>query len=201
MIGVAHPAGTKDGLRRDIDSIARYFSIPEEKIIRVATEIEESERPQIVLLQRADREGRIFAAALYSSVWSKSYGRVGHAYGKVHRDFHYQVLFSALTALIEVGCEKLRIENPMSGYPWREDAYVCLLEATGNLRAHFGRRVSVFLEEGGYDPRLPLRVEANVAKYRFEAHRPIGIHLHIVDGLNVRDVFVERIQGNNPNVS
>lgn len=194
MLGQAHAAGFRGGPRNDGETIARYFDIPEGRVVRAIGLIESSDRPEILLLQNPNSEAKVGAAVLYPSVWSKAYSHFGNPYGRVHRDFHYQVMFSALAALAEVGCKRIRIENPMPGHPWRRDAYVCLLEATRNIRAHLGGDISVWLREGEYDPGMPREVDAGMAQYNLQQHRPIGISLHIHDGMNMRTVFVERAE-------
>ena len=88
MLGYAHAAGFRDGPRPDIESIARCFSLPTERLARTTTLIESAERPEVLLLQNLDRDAKVGAVTLFSSVWSKSYAKVGTAYGAVHRDFH-----------------------------------------------------------------------------------------------------------------
>lgn len=191
MLGQAHAAGFREGPRNDAETIARYFGIPEGRGVRAAGLIESSDRPEILLLQNPDSEAKVGAAALYPSVWSKAYFRFGNPYGRVHRDFHYQVMFSALAALAEVGCKRIRFDNPMPGRPWRRDAYVCLLEATRNIRAHLGGDISVWLREDEYDPAMPREVDAGMAQYDLQKHRPIGISPYIHEGMNMRTLFVE----------
>lgn len=178
-------------MRSDIGTIAQYFSVPAEKLSRLAAELENSEHPGILLLQNTDCKAPVAAAVLFTSTWSKSYLRFGIPYGKVYRDFYYQVMFSALANLAETGCDKLHIDNPLLGKPWREDAYVCLLEASKSIQSNFSGRPAVFLQEGTYDPRMPKRVESEAARYDLQIHRPIGIQPHIREGLNMRDVFIE----------
>jgi hypothetical protein len=192
MIGHAHVAGTKMGVRRDLPAMADYFSVLPDRLERAVALIEYSEHPEVLLLQNPDAQARVVAATLFSSVWSKSYSKFGNPYGTVHRDFHYQVLFSALAALAEVGCDRLRIDHPMVGRPWRRDAYVCLLEATRNLRRNMNPKIAVHLQEGTYDPRMPRRVDADTGSFDLQHHRPVGMSPHVFEGLNMRTVFVEK---------
>lgn len=194
MLGYAHPAGFREGPRNDAGTIARYYGIPEDRVVRAAGLIESADRPEILLIQNPNLEAKVGAAVLYSSVWSKAYSRFGNPYGRVHRDFHYQVMFSALAALAEVGCKRMRFDNPMPGRPWRRDAYVCLLEATRNIRTHLGGEISVWLREEEYDPAMPREVDVGMAQYDLQAHRPVGISPHIHEGMNMRTVFVERAE-------
>lgn len=194
MFGYAHAAGFREGPRNDAGTIARYYGIPEDRVVRAAGLIESADRPEILLLQNANLEAKVEAAVLYPSVWSKAYSRFGNPYGRVHRDFHYQVMFCALAALAEVGCKRMRFDNPMSCRPWRREAYICLLEATRNIRAHLGGEISVWLREGEYDPAMPREVDASMAQYDLQEHRPVGISPHINEGMNMRTVFVERAE-------
>lgn len=192
MHGYAHAGGFRDGPRPDIEAIARYFSVPTEKLARVAALIESADDPKILLLQNQNLEAKVGAAVLYSSTWSCSYSKFGTPYGMVHRDFHYQVMFSALAALAEVGCDRMRIENPMPGHPWRTDAYICLLEATKNIRANMGKNLTVWLQEGEYDRAEIEAVDHGMASFALQEHRPVGISPYIFEELNMRTVFVEK---------
>lgn len=192
VIGYAHAVGTKCGVRVNLDEIATYFSVPTERLARAAALIETSERPEILLLQNPNPAAEVAAATFYSSVWSKSYAKYGNPYGVVHRNFHYQVIFCALAALAEVGCDRIRVDHPMFGCPWRRDAYVCLLEATGNLRRNMNPKVAVFLQEGMYDPRMPRKVDAEVDSLDMQDHRPVGMSPHMFEGLNMQTIFVEK---------
>ncbi len=192
MIGYAHTAGFRYGPRDDAGTIAGYFRMPEEKVVRAVALIEAIDRPEILLLQNPDPEAKVSAAVIYPSVWSKAYSLFGNPYGRVHRDYHYQVMFSALAALAEVGCNRMQVENPMPGHAWRKDAYVCLLEVTRNIRAHMGGGISVWLREHEYVPTMPNEVDTARAKFNLQDHRPVGISPHIHNGMNMRTVFVER---------
>ena len=192
VLGYAHAAGSRKGPRDDAGTIARYFCIPEDRVVRAASLIESSDKPEVLLLQNPDQEAKVGAAVLYSSVWSRAYSFWGTPYGRVHRDFHYQVMFSAIAALAEAGCDRMRIDNPMPGRLWRRDAYVCILEATRNIRAHMGGGISVWLKEEEYDPAMPKEVDSGMARFNLQEHRPVGISPHIFEGMNMRTVFVEK---------
>ena len=89
MIGYAYAAGDRRGsVRANAGQIAEYFSLAPGLLGRVMDHIETDERPQVVLLQNTAPEASVGAVTFYSSVWSKSYAKVGTAYGAVHRDFH-----------------------------------------------------------------------------------------------------------------
>ena len=193
MIGYAYAAGDRRGsVRANAGKIAEYFSLAPGLLGRVMDHIETDERPQVVLLQNTAPEASVGAVTFYSSVWSKSYARVGAAYGAVHRDFHYQCLFVAIAALVEVGCVRVRIENPMSEHPWRRDAYICLLEAVRNVRSNMNPKMTVHLESGTYDARMVQQLDDNELDFDLQEHRPIGVSMHIFEGLNMRTVFVEK---------
>jgi hypothetical protein len=145
----------------------------------------------VVLLQNTAPEASVGAVTFYSSVWSKSYAKVGTAYGAVHRDSHYQCFFVTIAALVEVGCVRVRIENPMSECPWKRDAYICLLEAVRNVRRNMNAQVTVHLESGTYDARMVQLLDGNELDFDLQEHRPIGVRMHIFEGLNMRTVFVE----------
>jgi hypothetical protein len=192
MLGYAHAGGFRDGPRPDIETIARYFSVPRDKLARVAALVESEDDPKILLLQNQNLDAKVGAAVLYSSTWSRPYSKFGTPYGMVHRDFHYQVMFCALAALAEVGCDRMRIDCPMPGHPWRTDAYICLLEATKNIRANMGKNLTVWLQEGEYDRAVIEAVDHGMASFALQEHRPVGISLYIFEGLNMRTVFVEK---------
>ncbi len=192
MIGYAYAAGDRRGsVRANVGLIAEYFSLAPELLGRVLEYIETDERPQVVLLQNTVPEARVGAVTFFSSVWSKSYAKVGTAYGVVHRDFHYQCFFVAIAALVEVGCVRLRIENPMSEHPWKRDAYICLLEAVRNVRRNMNSQIAVHLESGTYEARMVQLLDGNELDFDLQVHRPVGVRMHIFEGLNMRTVFVE----------
>lgn len=194
MLGYAHAAGFREGPRNDAGTIARYYGMPKDRVVRAVGLIESADRPVILLLQNLNLEAKVGAAVLYPSVWSKAYSRFGNPYGRVHRDFHYQVMFCALAALAEVGCKQIRFDTPMPGRPWRRDAYICLLEATRNITAHMCGEISVWLRESEHDPVMPREVDADMAQYDLQTHRPVGISPYIHEGMNMRTVFVERAE-------
>jgi hypothetical protein len=195
MIGYAQTAGNHlMRIRSDAGVISEYFSVPSDRLKRALESIETEEKPRIILLQNMGANANIGAATFFSSVWSKAYGNLGTPYGKVHRDFHYQCLFVAIAALVEAGCEHIRVENPMSGYRWREDAYICLMEAFRNIQKNMNRRVSVYLEQGSYNERLVERLDRNQPDFDMQEHRPVGICMHMFEGLNMRTVFIEKAQ-------
>ena len=193
MIGYAYAAGDRHGsVRANVGKIAEYFALSPDLLGRVLEYIETDERPQVVLLQNTSPEARVGAVTFYSSVWSKSYAKVGTAYGAVHRDFHYQCFFVAIAALVEVGCVRVRIENPMSEHPWKRDAYICLLEAVRNIRRNMNSQVTVHLESEAYDASMVQRLDDNELDFDLQKHRPVGVRMHIFEGLNMRTVFVEK---------
>lgn len=192
MIGYAHPAGDKNGVRTDIEQIASYFSVNADELTRAALHAESADHAEVILLQNPTKEAKVQAAAIYSSAWSRSYLQGGNPYGAVWRDFHYQVMFSAIAALVETGCERIRIDNPMPGQFWRRDAYVCLLEATQNIKRYMNTEVLVFLQEGSYAASMPSEIDQDEAQFQLSDHRPVGISPHIFASLNLRTVFIEK---------
>jgi len=196
MMGSLHPAGMSPGRsgrsRPDIPSIADYFSIDPRRLTGVLKKLESGPHPQLLLIQNADPEARVRAAVFMSSVWSRSHAKLGEPRGKVHRDFHYQCLFSGMQFLAEVGCTQLMIENPLSGYVWQKDALICLLEAHDNIRRYVNPAIRVEVQEGAYDEAKTGGFDKLCANNLFEDHRPIGIHAHIHDGMNMRTIFVEK---------
>ena len=192
MIGCAHVAGCAGRIREDADAIAQYFSVPLDRLTRGLESLESGIQPGVLLLQNPRMEANVGAAVFYSSVWSKAYERVGTPYGKVHRDFHYQCLFVAMATLVEVGCDQIRVENPMKGHPWKRDAYVCLLEAVRNVEVQLNPAVTVCLQEGSYELGMVRRVDANLATFELQQHRPVGICPSIFEGFNLRTVFIEK---------
>jgi hypothetical protein len=192
MLGYAHPAGFRNGPREDACVIARYFSASEEKVRRALAMIETAARPEILLLQNPAPNAKVGAVVLFSSVWSTAYVRFGTPFGRVHRDFHYQTMFAALAALVEAGCERMRIDNPLSGRLWRRDAYICLQDATQNLRTLRVPRLTVSLREDDFAPAMQMKVDAGIATFDLQNHRPVGISPHVFEGMNMRTVFVEK---------
>ena len=94
--------------------------------------------------------------------------------------------------LAEAGCTKLRVESPLSGYIWQKDAFICLLEAHDNIRRYMNPEISLGLQEGTFDESIICDINQTRSTYNFENHRPVGINLHVHDGLNRRTIFVGR---------
>ena len=198
MLGHACVAGTSNGhVCPNAGAIAEYFSVPVGRLERALQTLETEDHPGIVILQNAETGAKVAAVAFLSSVWSKSYARVGTPYGKVHRDFHYQC-FSAIAALVEVGCERIRVEPPMSGYLWRRDAYICLLEVVRNIQKNMNRRATVHLEPGSYNARMVESLDRERDDHDMQEHRPVGTGMHIFEGLNMRTVIVESVNATRP---
>lgn len=193
MIGMLHSAGMLSRQSRaDIPVIADYFSINPGRLTCLLKELESGSRPQLLLLQNPDSEAKTRAAVFMSSVWSRSYAKLGNHSGNMHRDFHYQCLFSGMQFLVEVGCTHLKVENPLSGYVWRKDAFICLFEAFDNIKRYVNPAIRIGLQEGTYDESMLGDIDTLRVTYRFEDHRPIGISPHIHEGLNMRTIFVEK---------
>lgn len=193
MMGHSYAAGHRHGgFRSNVGEIAEYFSIRLDVLERALDRLETYEHPGLILLQNTLPEAKIGAVSFVSSVWSKAYTKLGTPYGKVHRDFHYQCLFSAFSALAEVGCTRIQVEHPMSGYRWRRDSYICLMEAVRNIQKHMNPAVRVHLETGTYNERMVEEIDRHQLDFDMQDHRPVGINPYIWDGLNMRTVFVEK---------
>ncbi len=193
MIGHAYAAGNRQGVARvrALD-IAEAFSVRPDVLERALDRLETHQHPGIILLQNTVPGAKVGAVVFFSSVWSKSYAMVGTPYGKVHRDFHYQCLFAAFSALVEVGCIQIRVEHPMSEYRWRRDAYICLLEAVRNIQKFMNPKARVHLESGSYSESMVEQLDRRESDFDMQDHRPVGINMCIFEGLNMRTVFVEK---------
>jgi hypothetical protein len=193
MIGHAYAAGNRHGVVRIKSSeIAKSFFRRPEVFEGALERLETHHHPGIILLQNPLPGAKVGGVAFYSSVWSKSYAVVGTPYGKVHRDFHYQCLFAAFSALVEIGCIQIRVEHPMSEYRWRRDAYICLLEAVRNIQKYMNPTARVHLERGSYSERMVEHLDRRESNFDMQDHRPVGINMYIFEGLNMRTVFVEK---------
>lgn len=84
------------------------------------------------------------------------------------------------------------MDNPMLGQLWRRDAYVCLLEATQNIKRYMNNEALVFLQERSYAEPMPSEVDQDKARFGLNDHRPVGISPHIFASFNLRTVFVEK---------
>jgi len=192
MIGHACAAGSRSGhIHPDAAAIAGNFSVRPDRLRRALETLETQDRPQIVILQNTEHGAKVAAVGFFSSVWSKSYAKVGTSYGKVRRDFHYQCLLAAISALVEIGCERIRVESSMSCHPWRRDAYICLLEVVRNIQKNMSRCATVHLELGSYEARMVESLDRERYDYDMQDHRPVGTGMRIFEGLNIRTVFVE----------
>lgn len=193
--GLAIAAGNKFG---EIDlrtaQAAHNSAVPIETLERALRFVETNDSPNILLLQCAGQvEERHFnAITFFPSVWSTSYSRFGTPYGRVHRDFHYQCIFLALSTLVEVGCTNNQIGNPMPGYLWRRDAYLCLLEAHRNIQKQMNFQAALRIEPGSYYPPMVKLMDERRDEFDMQEHRPVGVNMYIMDGFNMRRVFVEK---------
>ena len=192
MIGHVYAAGDRNGnVRLNAAEIAMHFSVAPERLIRALERLEKDERPGVIYLQNPSQGTRVAAVSFLSSTWSNSYEKVGNPHGRVHRDFHYQCMFSAIAPLVEAGCQLIRVENPTSGRPWRRDAYICLMEAVRNIQKNMHTRASVHLEPGTYDQRMVDELDRRQPDFGMQEHRPVGTCMSIFEGLNMRTIFVE----------
>ena len=144
-----------------------------------------------MLLQNPEATGDVKAACFVSSFWSRSYKLLHCPSEKIHRDFHYQCLFTAMQILAEVGCNVFRAGNLMSGYLWQRDALVCLLEALRNIRSLVNPDFSVELEIGSYDRNMVEYVTANLSQFNPEAHRPIRVTPYVREGFSMHRIVLK----------
>lgn len=192
MKGCIHVAGDRNGSYSAdyLAPMARYFDVDENKLADMFNYIEEAELPTLMLIQKAGDISSLAASCVISSAWSKSYEKVGNPYGRIHRDYHYQILFSAMAALAEIGCEELRVESLCSGFSWKRDAYICLREAWTNIRKYVNPKLKISLQSDALSDVMFHLVNMDLEKYGLEAHRPIGIHMYIENGFNFRKIFL-----------
>jgi hypothetical protein len=170
--------------------MGRYFSVSPNKLAEMFKYIESQDLPTLMVIQKENATDGVSAACVVSSAWSKSYLKIANPYGKVHRDYHYQVLFLAMATLVEVGCDQIRIEDLRGGLPWRPDAYICLREALVNVRALCSQNLKISLIESYLNSRVMNGLDHKLSNYNFESHRPIGMNLSIENGLNIRKIFL-----------
>ena len=190
--GHIQPAGWKNEPFSDdyLSSIASYYSLDVERLRDLLAYLEESEKPEIALLQNPAVTSEIRAICFVSSVWSRSYRLLRCPSEQVHRDFHYQCLFTAMGLLVEVGCSNFRIESLKSGFIWERDALVCLYEAWRNINKLVCANSKVRLIDETFDKEMVSEVTRNLGKYGPEDHRPIGMSPYIRDGINMHRIFL-----------
>lgn len=194
-VGYARAAGSRhQRVREDTGEIAEYFNVPVDRLTRALERVETADNPAVVLLQNPNPEARVCAISLFSSVWSNAYKRVGNPYGKIHRDYHYQCIFQSLGVLVEVGCTRISIDSPMPGYLWRKDAYICAMEAFRNIQKNICQDTFLAVTDDSCNPKLIQMLNRNQRKFDMQEHRPIGVHPHLFEGLNMRTIFVEDAQ-------
>jgi hypothetical protein len=194
-IGYAYAAGDRHrNTNRNSDEVAARFSLQPDRLVRCLEALETEDHPGILLLQYSEPSAEDGSVVYFSSAWSKAYERFGTPYGKVHRDFHYQCLFMSIATLVEIGCEYIVVDNPMSGYMWRRDAYICLAEALENIRRYMNGLVTAHLTPGSFNARIVKKLDEDLAIFNFQKHRPVGISPHFLEGLNMRTVFVEKAE-------
>ncbi len=193
-LGFIHFAGNKYGFRpaEIVEPAANNFGLDPLVLSRLHEYLELEDHPTILLLQAKTSDQEVSAACFVSSVWSHSYQKLANPYGKVHRDYYYQVLFSAVAALVEVGCEVIRIENPMTGYAWKRDAYVCLVEATNNIKKLLNPDIKFYLQDGTFSNEMVMKINSDIEgrKLIMNNHEPVPLTMFMEFGLNFRKVWV-----------
>ncbi len=190
--GRIHPAGMKGEQYSEgyISSIARHFSIDVGKLRRVFFHLETGQFPEIVLLQNPDPSAEVQAACFVSSVWSRSYKLEPISRDEIHRDFHYQCLFTAMRFLADVGCTMIRVENLMTNCMWQRGAYICLIEAWRNVRKYVNPDVKIQLRDCAYDPAMVEGVTRSFNSDDLNDHRPIAMCPYVMEGLNMSRIFL-----------
>jgi hypothetical protein len=190
--GRIHPAGMKGAQFSDeyISSIARHFSIDGEKLGRVLFHLENCDKPEIAMVQNPSPNAEVQAACFVSSVWSRSYKLEPISRDEIHRDFHYQCLFTAMRLLAEVGCNMIRVENLMTNCMWKRDAYICLIEAWRNIRKYVNPAVSISLQDCAYDSAMVEGVNCSFNPEGLNDHRPIAMCPYVMEGLNMSRIFL-----------
>jgi len=192
----SHLESAQSGYRQGyLSSVGEYFDVDLAKLTRILKVIESSDKPRIVLLQQQARDGVARNACFVSSAWSKSYGALANPYWTVHRDFHYQWLFGAMAMLVDCGCERLRVGNLLCGEQWRRDAYLCQVEAVGNIRRLMRSDIEVFLELRSHETAMVEEVDRTAGDFDMQEHRPIGINFQLLEGLNAAKLFIEPASG------
>ena len=173
-----------------LSSIASYYRVDVERLRGLLAFLEGSERPEIALLQNPAATGEIRAICFVSSVWSRSYKLLRCPSEQVHRDFHYQCLFTSMELLAEVGCSVFRVESLRSGFFWQRDAFICLLEAWRNVTKLVSPNCNVQLIDETFEKEMVDEVTRNLGKYGPEDHRPIGMAPYIREGFNMHRIFL-----------
>jgi hypothetical protein len=192
--GRIHPAGMKGAQFSDeyISLIARHFSIDAEKLGRVLLHLENCDKPEVAMLQNPSPNAEVQAACFVSSVWSRSYKLEPISRDEIHRDFHYQCLFTAMRFLAEVGSSMIRVENLMTNCMWRRDSYICLIEAWRNVRKYVNPDLGIYLLDNSFDHSM---IRSVTSQCGLNDHRPIAMCPYVMDGLNMCRIFLRTPKG------
>lgn len=190
IAGMIHPAGHRGGQfgEENISYYASLFTKDVAVLQRVLAYLEESERPEIALLQSPALSTKAHAVCFVSSAWSRSYRRVSLSHTQVRRDFHYQCFFTAMNLLAEIGCTDIRVNNLFNNEKWHWDALICLREALANINMLVNPHVSVSLREDLLSAST--RDNGEKDKLSFESHRPIAMCPYVMEGLNMCRIFL-----------
>lgn len=203
VIGRIHAAGRQGTQFREdeILSIANYYLVAPEKLMRTLLHLETCDHPEILLLQNPACNSKLHAACFVSSVWSRSYRNMSHIWSSNHskieatstyiyRDYYYQCYFTAMELLCSVGCTSLEVENFMSGFLWQLHSLVCVFEAQRNIQALIDPRAKIYLMEGTFEQHIADTVTAYLSIYRPCDHRPIAIGPYVRNGFDMTRIFL-----------
>lgn len=181
--------------RPDIKLIADYFSIDPNRLINVMDWMQRQEQPELMLLQNPNPTAKVRAVVFMTSAHSYSYWKSGSpSHTHIWRDFYYQCLFCGMDLLAEVGCTRLRIENPAFPHVWSRDGLACLFEAHNNIYNNifgYGPEIEISVIQHAFTQDAFRKLKLKQTSFT-EDHRPIGISDHIHEGLNMRTIFVEK---------
>lgn len=193
-LGVIQAVGWKYGLfdEESLSSDAAYFGKDLSVLKGVLEHIDKSEHPEIALLQDPNSSTTMRSICYVSSAWSRSYRKVRRSRDnvRVHRDFHYQVYFTAINLLADVGCTSIFVTPLFNGERWRWDALLCLSEAVSNIKKLVTRDITIQLRADIVDQALLDGLDESVRVFGFADHRPIAMCPYVMDGINMTTVFV-----------
>jgi len=190
------PAGHKYGQFDDelLSSYASYYGKDLSLLKRILEHVEKSEHPEIALFQDPNSTPTFQSLCYVSSAWSRSYRRVRTSRDgfRVHRDFHYQIYFTAIDLLADVGCTSVRVSPLFNGEEWRWDALLCLSEALSNFKKAVTRNMTIQLRDDLIDQKLLDGLDESVRVFGFADHRPIAMCPYVLDGINMTRIFLSK---------
>jgi len=195
-IGRIQPAGHKYGQFADepLSSFASYYGKDLSALKKILEHVEGSEHPEIALFQDPTPSPTAESLCFVSSGWSRSYRNVRRSrenYG-IHRDFHYQIYFTAIDLLADVGCTSVCVSPLFNSEKWQWDAVVCLSEAITNFKKLVTRNMTIQLDRDLFDQGRQDDFNRNIRLYKFSEHRPIAIGPYVMDGVNMTRIFLAK---------